>query len=395
MRTRVDARAAAIRGGIEAWRIVPVEVAIDVDSVIEILAIQKAGGVPFPYIERVPKIPTLSAPDVAVCVETSGSSGTRKIVPLTFENLRASVDASRRRLGTGEDDRWLVCLPLDHVGGLSIIWRTLDAGGTAIVVPFDPGGADIERLEPTIASMVPTMVHRLMGNNPGALASIGAVLVGGAALGLPLRERCVGAGVQLVPTYGLTEAGSQVATAARGMSKTSEGWVGTALDTMEVLIVGFDHEPVRSGHTGLIAIEGPAVFNGYLGEEHRQRRFVTSDLGRLDTEGSLYVEGRIDDVILSGGENVSLGRVAEFIKGLDGVDDVCVVGVEDAEWGTVGAVMVVCDGGLESIEAMVERNLRGFERPKRWLQRETIPRLTNGKHDLVAVRAAFEEESWT
>jgi len=392
---RVDARAHAIRAGIEPWEIVPVEVAIDVDSVIEILATQEAGGVPFPNTRRAPSLPVTTADDVAVCVETSGSSGSPKIVPLTFTNIAASLRSSRKRLGTGPDDRWLVCLPLSHVGGLSIIWRTLEAGGTAIVAPFDPSGAVIERLEPTIASMVPTMVHRLVDNNSAAIASIGLVLVGGAALDPFLWERCLQVGVHLVPTYGLTEAGSQVATAAPGDPDMSSGWVGTPLDDMEVLIVGLDHEPVGPGQTGLISVEGPAVFDGYLGEEYRGRRFITSDLGRLDDERNLFIEGRIDDVIVSGGENVSLGRVAEIINGLDGIDDVCAVGFADAEWGTVGGAMVVSDRDLESVIAMARSELKAHERPKRWLRRGIIPKLANGKHDLAAVRAAFEEEQWT
>lgn len=107
------------------------------------------------------------------------------------------------------------------------------------------------------------------------------------------------------------------------------------------------------------------------------------------------MEGRIDDVIISGGENVSLGWVAGILRGLDGVDDVCVVGVEDPEWGTIGCAMVVSEIGLESFGTIVEGVLQPHERPKRWLKREVIPKLANGKHDLAAVRGAFEEEPWT
>jgi O-succinylbenzoic acid--CoA ligase len=392
---RVQVRAKAMRGDISAWEIVPTPVAIDIDSVIDILAIQHTGDVPLPYVGHRPSLHISSAPDVAVCLETSGSSGRRKIVPLTFTNVASSVRSSRSRLGNGADDRWLVNLPLDHVGGLSIIWRTLEAGGSAAVSPFDSSGAIIERLNPTLASMVPTMVHRLVESNPGALASIGSVLIGGAALALPLWERCMDEGVRLVPTYGLTEAGSQVATAAPGEVKMLAGWAGTPLRDMDVVIVGLDHEPVQPGQTGLIAIEGPAVFDGYLGEEFRRGRFITNDIGHLDAENNLYVEGRIDDVIISGGENVSLGWVAGILRGLTGVDDVCVVGIEDLEWGTVGCAMVVSEYGLESLGMMVEGALQPHERPKRWLEREVIPKLANGKHDLAAVREAFEEELWT
>lgn len=391
---RVQAAAKVLRADIAAWEIVPTPVAIDVDSVIDILAVQHAGGVPLPYVGQPPTLQVSSAPDVAVCLETSGSSGKRKIVPLTFVNVASSVRSSRSRLGNGADDRWLICLPLDHVGGLSIIWRTLEAGASAVVGPFDPSGVLIERLHPTLASMVPTMVHRLVESNPGALASIGSVLVGGAALGLPLWERCIDVGVRLVPTYGLTEAGSQVATALPGEVKMLAGWTGTPLPDIEVVIVGLDHEPVQPGQTGIIAIEGPAVFDGYLAEEFRRGRFITNDVGHLDTENNLYVEGRIDDVIISGGENVSLGWVAGVLRGLDGVDDICVVGVEDSEWGTIGCAMVVSEDGLEGFGTMVEGVLQPHERPKRWLEREVIPKLANGKHDVAAVRAAFEEEPW-
>jgi O-succinylbenzoic acid--CoA ligase len=392
---RVDARATEMRNLIHEWEIVPVPVRIDVDSVIEILAVQRAAGVPLPHVGRAPVLPVGDAPGVAVCIETSGSSGERKIVPLTYGNVRASVHASRNRLGNDSRDRWLVCLPLNHVGGLTIVWRTFEAGGTALVAPFDASGATIERLGPTIASMVPTMVQRLLDNSPDALASIALVLVGGAALGRSVRDRCIRAGIHLVPTYGLTEAGSQVATAVQDESGVSIGRVGKPLDGMEVAIVGPDHEPVETDRSGLISIDGPAVFNGYLGEESRRGWFTTSDIGRLDAEGNLHVEGRADDVIVSGGENVSLGRVARAIGGIDGIDDVCVVGVDGGEWGTVGGAMVVSRRALELFDTMVDEALEAHERPKRWLVRDTIPRLANGKHDISAVREAFEEEAWT
>jgi O-succinylbenzoic acid--CoA ligase len=392
---RVDSRADAVRPRVDAWEIVPIPARIDIGSIIEVLAVQRVGGVPFPYIGHAPTLRMSVAPGAAVCVQTSGSSGVRRIVPLTFANVQASVCASRARLGTTSDDRWLLCLPLNHVGGLSIVWRTLEAGGTAIVAPFDASGATIAQFRPTIASMVPTMVERLVENNAEALASIASVLVGGAILGQPLWDRCLLEGVHLVPTYGLTEAGSQVATAVRGTADLPAGYVGTPLDAMEVAIVGLDGGLLRRGEPGLISISGPAVFGGYLGEAPREDPFVTNDLGWLDADGGLYVEGRIDDVIVSGGENVSLSRVASTISGISGIRDVCVVGIEDHEWGTVGGAMVVSDQALELLGTMIHEVLQPHERPKRWLMRDSIPTLANGKPDLVAVRRAFEEEIWT
>lgn len=392
---RVDARAPAVRAGVDTWEITPVEVAIDVESIIEILAVQEAGGVPLPHTGGAPSLPVASAQDVAVCVETSGSRGPPKIVPLTYKSIESSVRASRERLGNDADDRWLLCLPLNHVGGLSIVWRSLEAGGAAIVAPFEASGGPIERHRPTIASMVPTMVHRLLDANPNALASIGTILIGGASAGMSLWRRARDLGAHLVPTYGMTEANSQVATLSPGDDRLNRGLVGAPLDGFAVTIIGHDGQPQADGVVGQITIEGPAVFSGYLGESPRPSPWPTNDLGRLSERGDLYIEGRVDDVIVSGGENVSLGRVAEIINGLVGIDDVCVVGIEDAEWGTVGGAMVVSGHGLTSIRTIVGRELKAHERPKRWLQRGVIPKLANGKHDLAAVRAAFEAEPWS
>ena len=389
---RVDARAADMRPRFTEWAVVPVEVSLDIDSVIELLAIGHAGGVPLPFTGSQPDLPAPTAPSAAVCIRTSGSSGPPKIVPLTYASTAASVAASRSRLGNGPEDRWLLCLPLDHVGGISIIWRTLESGGSAVVAPFTASGMTIERNEPTIASMVPTMVQRLMDTRPTALASISLVLVGGASISAALWQRCQDADVHLVATYGLTEAGSQVATAIPGDAAVL---AGPPLDGFDVVIVGQDGEAVSDGETGIISVDGPAVFGGYLGEVSRQGPFRTRDLGRFDADGRLHVEGRADDVIISGGENVSLGRVAEVIMCLDDVRDVCVVGTNDEEWGEIVCAMVVAEAGLDAISAKVRQELKPHERPKRWLQRNSIPEMANGKQDLTAVREAFEEEPWT
>jgi O-succinylbenzoic acid--CoA ligase len=391
---RVDARAQVVSTVTAPWEIVPVAAAIDVESIIEILAIVHAGRVPLPYTGQPPQIPVVDAPGIAVCLETSGTSGTPRIVPLTFSNIAASVSASRARLGNGPDDLWLACLPLSHVGGLSVILRSLEAGGSVMVAPFDPTGGVIEQFNPSIGSMVPTMVHRLADNNIDALASIGLVLVGGAALGRSLTERCTDAGVRLVPTYGLTEAGSQVATVTPGSSALQARCVGTPLEGMLVSIVGNDGEPAPTGDGGLIAVDGPSVFYGYLGGNERHGRFVTNDRGWLGADGMLHVEGRSDDVIVSGGENVSLGYVAEIIGNLDGIDDVCIVAIDDDEWGAIVGAMVVSSLPLDSFDTMVRRGLKPHERPKRWLKRSVIPTLANAKHDRVAVKSEIEEDSW-
>ncbi len=391
---RVRERASELSNRIGSDQIIPVRVAIDTESIVELLATQFAGGVPLAFVGESPEVPLTHARGAAICVATSGSGGTPKIVPLTYENLESSVRASKERIGNGRRDRWLLCLPLSHVGGLSIVWRSLEAGGVIAVAPFDSTGEAIEVLQPTIASMVPTMVHRLLKNNPSAIASIGTVLVGGAALAQGIWSRASASGVRLLPTYGMTEAGSQIATLSSEDERQEAGLVGRALTGFTVTIIDALGAAVPTGSTGRIAVDGPAVFTGYLGHRPAPKPFITGDLGRITADGDLYIEGRYDDIVVTGGENVSTGHVTEVISRIEGVRDVCVVSLEDPEWGSIVVAMVVADRLIDSHDTMVESSLDRPARPKRWIMADGIPKLDNGKHDLTAVRAAFEEGSW-
>lgn len=392
---RVVTRAKELANRVEAGTIMPTRVALDVGSIVELLAIDAVGGVPLPHIGDAPQLPVEHVDGTAVCVMTSGSGGESKIVPLSHENISAAVRASRRRLWNSPEDRWLLILPLSHVGGLSVIWRSLEAGGSVVVTPFDAAEDAIIRHRPSFASMVPTMVHRLVGDDSGALSSVGTVLVGGAALTEAAWDRAHAGGVRLVPTYGLTEAASQVATMLPGDPKRGRGLVGKPLEGVDVTIVDSSSQQLPVGESGLVAVEGDTVFRGYLGEGRGPSRYVTSDIGHLDGDGYLFIEGRVDDIITSGGENVSLDRVADLIRRFGDVHDVCVVAIDDPEWGSVAGAMVVSGRDIEWFDTMARQGMKPHERPKRWLKRSAIPLLENGKYDKDVVRAALEEEPWT
>lgn len=320
-----------------------------------------------------------------MCLSTSGTSGASRLVPLTMTNLTASVVASRVRLGTGPDDRWLACLPLTHIGGLSVLLRSFEAGGAAVVGVFGAATPSlIERAQPSVASVVPTMAHRLLASDPDAIASIGTVLIGGAALSGSLAENARSAGAHLVPTYGMTEASSQVATPSPLDREQRVGSVGRPLDGFTITIAS----PGEDG-AGRILVDGPAVFGGYLGEEPRTGPFATNDIGAIEPDGSLTVLGRSDEIVITGGENVSLQVVHDALSWLAGVDGVAVVEIDDVEWGTAVCALVVTpdlDAARESASAVLARH----EVPKRWMTADRIPLLPNGKVDLGAVRAHFE-----
>jgi len=392
LQEHVVSRARILRRIVVEGAIEPVGMWPNLVSIVEMLATMRVGAVPLPYSGTPPSPPGHRLGGVAVCVSTSGTHGAQKLVPLSYRNISASVAASRERLGTGSSDRWLATLPLNHVGGLAVLWRSLEAGGAAVVAPFGRSVVGvIERSRPTIASLVPTMVHRLIEWSPDALVSVGPILVGGAGTSSLLASRARELGVTLVPTYGMTEACSQVATAIDGSASAAPPIVGPPLKGFTITIVD-DSGEVLPGESGVIEVDGPAVFSGYLGRSERSGAFRTSDIGYLTSHGDLAVVGRADDVVLVGGLNVSLRVLRETILAASGVLDAAVVGIPDPEWGTIPCAIVELDPThvVQDIQQEILDRLPRGHAPRRWLL-APIPLLPNGKHHLSEIRAMFVE----
>lgn len=295
---------------------------------------------------------------------TSGTTGRPKAVVLTYGNFWWSAVASALHLGIGRDDRWLVNLPLFHVGGLSILLRSAICGTTAVVHPrFDPEAANraVDQEGVTLLSLVATTLARMLdarGRRPFP-HWLRAALVGGGPTPAALLERAADLGMPVAPTYGLTEAASQVATLPPQERRRKPGSSGRPLMVTEVRIVADGH-PARPGEAGEIWVRGPTVSPGYLqapGEPGGRavpglpdRGVVpltdaggwlhTGDLGYLDEEGYLYVLDRRDDLIISGGENVYPAEVEAALLAHPAVEEAAVVGRPDPEWGQVPVAVV-------------------------------------------------------
>ena len=312
---------------------------------------------------------------------TSGTSGSPRPVRLTHANVAAAVATSAERIGNSGADRWLLNLPLHHIGGLSVLWRSAHAGGTVVVhEAFDATRAAkaMKRGEVTIASLVPTMLRRILDSDPGPYEGMKAVLLGGAAAPVSLVERALDMGLPVLQTYGMTETCSQVTTVDPGAARQSLGTAGIPLRGMSVRI---DNQG-----SGEILVDGPAVSPGYLGEPDRTGPHHTGDIGSIDAGGRLIVKGRIDDMIVTGGENVHPTAVADVIGRHPLVQRVEVVGVPDAEWGDlVGAVLVADQDAVREIEEWARLQLARHEVPKRWVFVTEMPVLENGKVDRARV----------
>ncbi|HSJ70798.1 MAG TPA: AMP-binding protein [Acidimicrobiia bacterium] len=388
LRDLIHSRARSASSEFDDGEVVPTLVRLDLASIVEVFAISSLGAVPLPSTTTpFPRPGAAHAPGAVVAVATSGSSGAKRVVPLTMANLASAVAASRLRLGTGADDGWLLTLPIDHIAGLSVLFRTFESGGAAIVSAFGSDTAGIiERTRPSVASLVPTMVYRLLETDPASLAGIGTVLVGGGPLRSSIADRAAMVGVDLVATYGSTETSSQVATMARGERMRGPGYVGLPLDGFTV---GIEPGAADDERTGTILIDGPAVFGGYLGEPAREGPHRSGDIGFLDDDGALTVLGRVDDLIVSGGENVSLVGVADALSAFSGVSEVATVALDDEEWGSIIGAVVVTDRSIASLRDEARDRLDTSMVPRRWIVADHIPQLENGKHDRAAIDAMF------
>lgn len=292
-------------------------------------------------------------------VFTSGSEGTRKGVVLTGDNIAAAVAASQDRLGNGGDDAWLGVLPLFHVGGLSVLWRQAAAGAPVVLEPdFDV--ARCARLLPTVAfaSVVPTMLRRMLDAGAQGGGVLRGVLVGGGPADPELLRRAIAAGIPALQTYGMTETCSQVCTVAPQDAERDLGTAGRPVRGAEVAI----------GADGRIRVRGPMVTAGYLGEEPRADEwFVTGDRGEMDSAGRLSVLGRADAVVVTGGENVQPEAVERALCRIPGVVAARVFGEPDPEWGSrVVAEVVLGSVALESVVERARATLAPAEVPRRW-----------------------------
>ena len=335
-------------------------------------------------------------PNVSLLILTSGSSGAPRAIGFTRDTLAASAAAVARRLELTAGDRWGLCLSPGHIGGLSLIVRAVMTGSSVRLWPSFDAGAMIRAVlagQVTHLAVVPLILRRILGRLGGGRVppTLRCVLVGGAAASRALLDEAWAAGLPVATTWGMTETSSQLATAPPPLARQHPGTVGPPLHGVEV----------RRDPAGVLCVRGPTLASMVVHGPGAPPKplatdpdgwFATRDLGRIDADGMVRIEGRADETIVSGGLNVSPAEVEGVIEALPGVREAVVFGLPDEAWGEV--VVAAVEGDPRRVTpAAVDRHCRGRmvrgRCPTRTVVVDELPRTWTGKVMRSRVREAL------
>lgn len=339
-------------------------------------------------------------------VHTSGTSGRPKATVLSYGNIYHSALASARTLGTLPDDRWLCVLPIYHVGGLSIILRSLIYGTAVELLPaFDVNEVNrvLSENPISIVSLVPTMLQRLLVAkirpwNP----HLRLILLGGEAAQPSLIKRCLAEDIPVAASYGLSEASSQVATALPRQLRDKSGTVGKPLPFTQVRIADEGGRKLEADAPGEVLVKGATIMRGYHGDAAATDRALrdgwlhTGDIGYLDADGDLFILQRRSDLIISGGENIYPAEVEATLRLHPALDNALVFALPDEQWGQRVAALVQLKKG-KTVEAnelidFARQRLARYKVPREFAFAK-LPSSASGKVIRSAAQQAFHDAS--
>ncbi len=336
---------------------------------------------------------------------TSGTTGKPKGALLTYGNHYHNAIAAIARLTLTPSDTWLLCLPLYHVGGMSILWRSVLCGSAIALLPkFEPAAVlkTIATGRITAISLVPTMLYRLLEYEEFLATlphwqQLRFILLGGADCPDTLRDRCLALGLPIAPTYGLTEAASQVTTLLPNEVSRKPGAAGRSLPCHRVRIADDRGREVPTGTLGEIQVSGSGTIASYAhgcgADSFRDGWFTTGDLGYLDAEGYLYVRARRSDLIVCGGENIYPAEIEGILLQHPAIAAACVVGNPDPEWGHLPVVAIVWQQApltLAEIQVFCTNcGLARYKLPRALYEFPSLPLTASGKVSRDRVRHAI------
>ena len=301
------------------------------------------------------------ASDIAVVIPTSGSTGAPKEVALSSSALRASAQAAHRFLNASVGDTWSLLLPTNHIAGINVLVRALDLGSSLVESNYQ------------FTAIVPTQLYRALHGDAelrSALQSAKAVLVGGAATDDQLLDQATAAGINVVTTYGMSEMSG-------GCVYNNEPLAGVDVDVRE---------------DGRIALRGSMQATSYLGVDEpfadSEGWFLTNDAGYMK-DGKLFVTGRIDDQIISGGEKISLAAIDAFLNA-NFENEFISCAIPNPEWGQSLCIAATGTFNREEVKSALREEFGRHAVPKYFLESAQLPRTSLQKPDRQTLAKRFE-----
>jgi O-succinylbenzoic acid--CoA ligase len=308
--------------------------------------------------------------EIAIVIPTSGSSGTPKEVALSARALLASARSAHNFLGAKPGQRWSLLLPINHIAGINVLIRAIGIGTQVIDLRDSTNYVDVD-----FTAIVPTQLHRALHGDADLLNHLRnceAVLVGGGATSPLLEEEATAAGLTIITTY--------------GMSEMSGGCI-------------YNHQPIDGAEVkiredGTVLLRGPMMATTYINNNslwsssNEDGWFITPDIGEM-RDGKLFILGRSDDQIISGGEKISLSHIENFLHSeFEGVRFIA-FGIPDLEWGTKLILASDKSPNIELIREIIRNKFGGHAIPKEFFELSPLPQKGIGKPDRIAAREAF------
>ena len=322
---------------------------------------------------------------------TSGSSGTPKCVPITFNNLFSSAKSADEFINHSTNDVWLASLPFYHIGGFSIITRTV-LSGCCMVIPKSLKKISlkevIEQYSPSLLSLVPVMFNKLLGKHLRPWEQLKVIFIGGGPVSEEFVSDALNKNFPIALVYGSTETSSMVTFSSSENLRKNGLSAGVPFNKVKIEIIA-DEKLTSNGNTiGRISVQSESVadsyFNPALNEEKgnlNNGKFVTDDLGFFDGKGNLNIIGRRDDIIISGGENISLLEIKKKLCAEFQLNDFEVLGVKDKKWAQSYIIIVETTNEIleKEISTFLQSKLASFKLPKNIYTVKKIPRNEMGK----------------
>ena len=330
--------------------------------------------------------------NTALILFTSGTSGNPKGVQLSFHNLKTSFNNSNTVLKHAPYDKWIASLPFYHIGGFSIIARTLLSGASLIITLGSKTEDLVDAIvthRPTFLSLVSKQLKRLINMGIRPNNELKYVLLGGGYIEDSLIDEAINAGWPIGKVYGSTETSSLITFLDCKKENNKKASAGKPLANNQIFIVNGEKELFPPNNMGEIAIKSEScakVYYNYPAETNikfRDGLYYTGDLGYIDEEGYLFIDSRMDDLIISGGENINPLEIETALLEFTGIQNASVFGQEDNEWGHIVSAAIIPVPGFNISETelknFLQKKISSFKLPKKYYFMNQFPMGPLGK----------------